>query len=135
MKSLFLAVLLLTSTVWAHDVFNGAGVSVQLHTEPNDEVFSGKPTLAWFAMITKSEKPERLTATECRCTVLVYAGTPSPRVKPLLAVPLENLGDKPSTGLLVPKAGEYTVVLDARPQSGYLLLFAPFKAQFKFTAK
>ncbi|MFT2722225.1 hypothetical protein ACMT4L_19745 [Deinococcus sp. A31D244] len=108
-----LALLSLTLPVQvaAHETQSAGQVQVTFSTGADDTLSTQDPTLLQFVLTRAGG-----ALTGCRCRLLLYQGTPSARVAPLLDVRLEAL-QQGVTRLELPKvtAGAYTVVLDGRP--------------------
>lgn len=129
MKRLLLLPLLLGAAL-AHEVVTAGPVSVQWHTDAGEGARVNDETLLSFALWRHGEP---LDMALCRCTVLLYPGEPSPRVRPtVLAVqalsaewlPLAD-GHTHGVVLKLPASGRYTAVLDGRPHDGRA--FDPFR--------
>ena len=97
--------------VAAHETQSAGQVQVTFSTGADDTLSTQGPTLLQFVLTRAGG-----ALTGCRCRLLVYEGTPSARVAPLLDARLEAL-QQGVTRLQLPKvtAGAYTVVLDGRP--------------------
>ncbi|GHG40551.1 hypothetical protein GCM10017784_39250 [Deinococcus indicus] len=112
----------------AHETQSAGQVQVTFSTGAEDTLSTQGPTLLQFVLTGPGgDLPG------CRCRLLLYQGTPSARVAPLLDVRLENL-QRGVTRLELPKvaAGAYTVVLDGRPVN--FGEFEAFRLRYTLTA-
>lgn len=112
----------------AHETQSAGQVQVTFSTGAEDPLSTQGPTLLQFVLTGPGgDLPG------CRCRLLLYQGTPSARVAPLLDVRLENL-QRGVTRLELPKvaAGAYTVVLDGRPVN--FGEFEAFRLRYTLTA-
>lgn len=127
-RNITLLALLLT-TAQAHETVNAGNVKLEWHTDTNEYLqVNGDTTLT----LTLKVKDRLLTLEDCRCTVLLYPGEVSPRVKPTLLKTVDSEEGTLETIITVEKAGSYSVVLDAKPRD--VNLFSAFRTTLKLTA-
>lgn len=102
---------LVLGNVQAHETQSAGPVAVTFATGAEDVLSSSGPTTLLFTL-RKKDQP----LASCRCRVLIYAGTPSARVAPIVDQWLPALGEggaRLQIGAMA--SGSYTVVLDGRP--------------------
>lgn len=128
--STLLVLLCCAAPALAHDTVSAGGVSITMFTDAGDKLRLNADTPVIFEL---QHAGKSLALQSCRCTLLVYPGTPSARLPPLLSLPLKRLPDGRTGALVnVTVAGAYTLVLDGRPlRSGS---FDAFRVQYSLPA-
>ncbi|GAA5500763.1 hypothetical protein Dxin01_00488 [Deinococcus xinjiangensis] len=112
----------------AHSTLNAGNVLVEWHTDTNEVLqVAGDSTLALSLQV--AGKP--LEAAQCRCTLLLYQGSVSPRTRPSV-LPLQPTPHGFQAVITVKQAGPYSLVLDGKPV--HMGDFAPFRTTFQLLA-
>lgn len=121
--------LLCFSPALAHETVNAGNVQLEWHTDTNEWLQAqGDSTLT----LSLKVNGRLLKASDCRCTILLYAGEVNPRVKPSLLTSVQAEEGTLETVITVPKAGTYSVVIDAKPVP--VNLFTAFRTTIKLEA-
>jgi hypothetical protein len=133
-KLLVLLTALLAAPVLAHDSQSAGNVNVTFSTDADDALRSGAPTQVLFSFEHTGQQLSGQPLTACRCRALLYRGAPSARVGPLQDVMLKlgASGEARAVFEGVP-AGDYTLVLDGRPQQ--FGAFGAFRMRYALSAK
>lgn len=120
---------LIYSPAQAHDAVNAGNVQMTWHTDTNERLQVNADTT--LSMWLKVEgKP--LTLSQCRCTLLLYAGEVNPRVRPTVLKLQPGQDGEWNALVTVTQAGPYSLLLDGKPLN--LSDFAPFRMPLKLTA-
>lgn len=113
MKRILTALTLFFCPALAHDTVNAGNVTLEWHTDTNELLQVDGDTTFTFSMTNKGQ---HIALTDCRCTLLLYAGEVSPRVKPTVLI-LKNGEEGGISALIsVTQPGPYSLVLDAKPR-------------------
>lgn len=129
MKTNLLPLLLLASCAQAHSTIDAGNVALEWHTDTNERLqVDGDTTLT----VTLKVAGKPLDAAQCRCTLLLYPGAVSPRVRPTVLKTQTDEGGNLNTVITVSKAGAYALVLDGKPLKPNE--FVPFRTVLNLTA-
>lgn len=128
-RTAFALIAALCSAAAAHDTVSAGNVTLEWHTDTNERLQVDGDTTLTLALKVGGRA---LKAADCRCTLLLYPGAVSPRVKPTVLKTAVN-GDGLLTALItVNRAGTYALVVDGRPlKTGD---FAPFRRVLPLSA-
>ncbi|MDO4245933.1 MAG: hypothetical protein Q4C89_07925 [Deinococcus sp.] len=129
MKTTLLPLLLLASCAQAHSTIDAGNVTLEWHTDTNERLqVDGDTTLT----VTLKVAGKPLNAAQCRCTLLLYQGAVSPRVRPTVLKTQIDEGGNLNTVITVSKAGAYALVVDGKPLKPND--FAPFRTVISLIA-
>lgn len=106
--------LVLGSLTSAHSITGIGPVNGDIIFEPIDELKSKISLVAVLNYVDINEFRQNLL--ECSCTLMLYEGRPSARVKPLIVSPFKLVKNKLKTPIRFPKAGFYTLVVLGKPK-------------------
>lgn len=129
LKSALLALALLLPSAAAHDTVNAGNAALEWHTDTNEKLQVDADTTL---TLTLRVGERVLKAAECRCTLLLYPGAVSPRVRPSVLKTDTDADGNLTAVITVDKPGPYALVVDGRPLK--LTDFAPFRATLNLTA-
>jgi len=95
-----------------------------MHIEPTDQPQAGVKQVVWFNLVKKGGTP--IPAAQCRCTLNLLQGPL--RIQQVALTPGPN--SFPSTQLIFPKPGRYTLLLEGSPL-GKTLAFPAFTLRWQ----
>ena len=105
----------------AHELQTDGTIGAILHTEPDDDVVSGKPTQY---MLEFDDTTHRFSLPKCNCSVSVRSGS-----KTIVTSTLSDRQNAESTGSVTfPKPGAYTFEVTGQPKDEGT--FQPFKLSY-----
>lgn len=107
-----MGLLMLPTTVLAHNGFAGVGTTLSYKTDPAP-LKASKEGMVRF-LFTREDQTQ-IQSRECNCTVLIYSGLPDPKVRPVAVGKIQQDKDSLFFKFTPPKSGVYTLVLDAKP--------------------
>ena len=113
----------------AHETVNAGNVQLEWHTNTNELLQVKGDSVLTLSMKVKDQL---LKPSDCRCTVLLYAGEVNPRVKPVILETAPSEEGTLDAVVTAPKAGVYSIVVDAKPVN--LNLFTAFRSVIKIEA-
>lgn len=129
-RLLSLALALTLSSAAAHDTISAGNVNLEWHTDANELLEVDADTTLTIRLSLPQNAP--LSAERCRCTLLLYPGAVSARVRPtVLKTEVDPQGHL-STTITVNRAGDYSLVVDGRPLK--MGDFAPFRTTIRLKA-
>jgi hypothetical protein len=126
-----ITLILLPSTAWGHKVKTDAQVGATIHLEPDDRPKSLEPTKVWFALTKKGGTAIPLKDCQCQLQIKQLPGNQKIATPQLQAINAEKYQDIPSTTVIFPQPGAYTLELTG--QSVKPGDFQPFKLEFDAT--
>lgn len=130
-KGLLTAAVLILPPALAHDTVTAGNARIEFHTDANELLRVEADTTVSFTLTVKEKQ---LRAADCRCTLLLYSGQPSPRVKPSVILLKADPDDVHAIiGIItVMQPGRYSLVLDGKPaQAG---AFEAFRITYQVQA-
>lgn len=113
----------------AHETVDAGPVSLEWHTDTNERLQVEADTTLTLKL-RLGGRP--LAAAECRCTLLLYPGAVSPRVRPLRLEPRAAPDGALEAVITTERAGPYALVVDGRPVKAGA--FAPFRKVIELVA-
>jgi hypothetical protein len=126
-----ITLILLPLPAWGHKVKTDAQVGATIHFEPADRPKSQEPTKVWFALTKQGGTAIPLKDCQCQLQVKQLPGNFLIDTPPMQAINAEKYQDIPSTIVLFPQPGAYSLELTGR--SIKLGDFQPFKLEFDTT--
>lgn len=111
LKGMLLALAAL-GTGMAHNGFTGVGTTISYKTDPA-VLKATKEGMVRFLFLREDQSS--IQAKDCSCTVLIYAGMPDPKVRPVAMGKMQTDKESLFFKFTPPKNGMYTLVLDAKP--------------------
>jgi hypothetical protein len=126
-----ITLILLPLPAWGHKVKTDAQVGATIHFEPDDRPKSLEPTKVWFALTKKGGIAIPLKDCQCQLQIKQLPGNQKIATPQLQAINAEKYQDIPSTTVIFPQPGAYTLELTG--QSVKPGDFQPFKLEFDAT--
>jgi hypothetical protein len=131
LSGLITLLILLPSPAWGHKVKTDAQVGATIHFEPDDRPKSLESTKVWFALTKKGGTAIPLKDCQCQLQIKQLPGNQKLATPQLQAINAEKYQDIPSTTVIFPQPGAYTLELTG--QSVKPGDFQPFKLEFDAT--
>lgn len=129
MKLRLLTLLALLPSAQAHTAVDAGNVVLEWHTDANERLEVDADTTLSLALKVEGKV---LSAARCHCTLLLYKGAVSPRVRPTVLKTEVDKDGALKALITVTEAGAYALVVDGKPLT--LSDFAPFRTTLKLTA-
>jgi hypothetical protein len=126
-----ITLILLPLPAWGHKVKTDAQVGATIHFEPDDRPKSLEPTKVWFALTKKGGTAIPLKDCQCQLQIKQLPGNQKIATPQLQAINAEKYQDIPSTTVIFPQPGAYSLELTG--QSVKPGDFQPFKLEFEAT--
>ncbi len=126
-----LTLIFLPLPAWGHKVKTDAQVGATIHFEPDDRPKSQEPIKIWFALTKKGGIAIPLKDCQCQLQIKQLPGNQKLSTPQLQAINAEKYQDIPSTTVLFPQPGAYSLELTG--QSVKPGDFQPFKLKFDAT--
>jgi hypothetical protein len=123
-----ITLLLLPLPVWGHKVKTDTQIGATIHFEPDDRPKSLAPTKVWFALTKKGGTAIPLKDCQCQLQIKQLPSNQKIATPQLQAINAEKYQDIPSTTVIFPQPGAYTLELTG--QSVKPGDFQPFKLEF-----